>query len=429
MAKVQEKSLTVEFGECLWLPGENLARPSGSLGTEAEMKATQASLASKGWLQDTNGHIMVDVLTNTWEINGKEVPLKSFIDDAMAERAKLWDFYQINARSTLDKDKKALQAFEALFVRNGKLIVPKYTPVAGYRRSSVFLASCIDRLSLTDDDSGGMVDGKPRNPNFGKPLPLITTIPVLIQDYSDYETRFKAVVTDNSFKTLGFVQPSPIDQLMCAKDMVGRGASQARLRDTFSSPGIGVKYYYIVVLNAKYPDLRIYERCCMREGKVPEGLSLEQAIPLAGVKYDRLQQFAQRFPENIDEYNKSLRKKNKSEVKVVTPEEVEEYFKDVRKGGNPDASKKMKEKDEVKRIADFNDNILTKRIAKDIHDNTDGGLKLGAAIAEGVNSLVVLEEQKDYPSAEAILKALVKLGKGDARNKAEKQIFKILGIE
>lgn len=400
-------SIIVPFAKVMWNKAFNRARPTGNYGDANQRKALVGQLAREAWWKGPNGLVEADTLSSTWKVDGNPLPLSTLVEQEMERRNEQWKFLKMQAENDTSKAND-LKIFEEIYVHNGKLIRPEYLGVTGNRRGSAFLEAMIVRSTLKADDGN-------------TPLPRDYDIPLRIDDFSDQERRLDEQVKENVGKTQANLATSSLDMLLIAREMLSLGSTQGKLRTRFGDSQ-GVKMYYMCIMDRKYPDLKIINRCQLPADD-------PTWIPLQSVKYPVLQDMAQRFDAaSTDEHNKKLAKKNEGPKPVLTREEVADYFADVRK--NPDGgSIKMLDKNAVLSISQVHANPFVQLAAKRVYTNAEDDankLKKAEVFGPACENLIILEGQGDLPFAEKILDGLVKLGKGKVRDNAEAAILEIL---
>ena len=418
----QFHAILVRFAQLFSVPILNAARPTGDYGTDGQKKALRGDLARDCWLKDNVGVVNVDKVSNTWDIDAETVSmfaaqgikvdsklkLSQMADLEMERREAAWASLKSEAQTGGTKEKLRLTVWEKLYVEAGKIIKPLYIFLTGNRRASEFFNAMVERVDLTNEETG-------------KPFGLASiddTVPVIYEDYSGKEYRLKIQVRENAFKKRDFLPESAIDQLIITSRKMNYGASQSAIRDTFTSPTLGVKYYYLILLDRKFPEVGIYERCQLK----PDN---DRCIPLAAVRHDVLQGMGQRFTaESTKEYN--AKPSTKQEMPVLTQKEVEEYFSTGIKKGAGGGGVKIMDKTNIQNLSLQNANPIVRAAAEAIHANETKGLEPMIAIAPACNYLLVLKRDDDYPNAERLLKALAETPKGKQRNDLEAKLLKVI---
>ncbi len=416
-------SILIHKARCMWLAFLNIARSTGNMGTESELKAVEKSLAEKGWVKDANGIVEIDECGKgrKWIIDGKEVLLSTLVEKEMADRKERHEALQKAAKFD-NKDLLKLAVWEEIYMKGGKLIPVDFIGVSGNRRDFVYLNAMVERSKLTEEVM--VKDEKTGKESLVKRKlpPADHMIPVIVDDYSDELNRLEKQAQENRLKTTGFLQGSPVDEFLAAGKMLQCGSSQSRLRDTYGATN-GVKYFWTHALATRYKGLRIRERIVLKSDE-------RGYIPIASIKHAKLQSMGQRYTEaDTAAYNASKTMKGKPPMAVLTEEEVGKYFDNPSADDEP-KDPKMLEKGGVTTLATQHANKIVQMTATRILKNTNGTeLKPAEHLANVCDDLLILEAQADHIGAEKIIAALVKLPKGKARDTAEKAIFKILGIE
>ncbi len=436
--KVQTHSIIARFAETMSSPLLNAARPTGNYGDEGQLKTLTETLAERAWLKDTNGAINADRVISSWDIDNetiaqfqaqgvtveKRLPLKQLADLEMIRRQGVWDTYKVAKNSdpgTPDKPSHAaivLQVWEKMYLEKGKIIAPKYLVVTGNRRSSVFFDAMVKRFSLIvpvgeDCPDGSKGDGKKTYGIAG----IDDTLPVVIDDYSGNKFRLEAQLRENEMKKKGFLPGSPIDQYRSAIKMMEYGASQSRLRETFGSPTIGVKLYYMRVLDMRYKNLHITERVQLK----PEN---PDSIPLNMVSHNILQGMGQRFDqESTNEYNGKKTTKG-GPFPVLTEREVDNYFRVEMKKGR--VVSKIMDKTAIETIKSTSSNPVIRTVAEAIYNNETKTFEPLLRMSEGFDALILLEAEGDYPNVEKVIKTLAVTPKGPQRTALENKLLAVI---
>ncbi len=420
MAKQEMHSIIVRFAQVTWFPDLNLARQTGNYGKDTELKRLREDMARDGWWKNVNGTCEADKINSDW--------CRGRLQQTMTDRQETWAAKKVAARTDPSKVGE-LEVFEQVFTENGKLIHPTYIGITGNRRASQFFDALVLRSRLADNDEFLDAEGKVKNPNFKMALPFDDTLPITVKDYSNPLFRLEEQTRENLGKNQNFYAGGPVDHLLIAKSMLSLGANQNKLRTAFGASN-GVRYYYLCLFNSKYPSLQIINRMKMNEKSAASfGLDFKSDfINITQVKYPKMQEFGQRLdPRTLEKYNDDNVGKKGFPMPLLTEKEVDAYLR------NPsvveDKGPKALDKNGIEEIAKIHDNKVVKMVAERIATNNANAMTGLDIIAPGCNILVSLQEQGDYVGAEKILLALLGLAKGKARDKAEKAIFEILGIE
>lgn len=290
-----------------------------------DTKALQESLAQRGWV-DLNTILVCPIQTDKdLSENDKAAGVKSEQAIALEERETLWT----TLKSSSSPDKLVERAvFERLFVKDGKLIVPQYSGNAGFRRASVFFNAMVDRFKDTDvEDSEKIKDA----------------IPVLVRDYRDANgrpdegMRIVDQQIENEMQGIGTKSLSDKEKLRITKKLYDMGKRQVYIRQLYKST-TGQKLWNLVLADAYWPNLSIYERC-QRDDKDAD------QIPLSKVRQDQLAKFNNRF--EADEKRKAKKELSERELSMepVKEQEVADYLNSLRAGGPPTPRPLMKRPD------------------------------------------------------------------------------------
>lgn len=416
--KHETHSINVRFARIAWFRDLNKARPSGYYGSDKELESLRRGLAEEGWWPDVNGVIEAEA------ISPERVKI------ALEERQRQWDNLKIESQSNADR-LIDLKVYEELFVENGKLVKPEYIGITGNRRASQFyLAMVLRRRMIMERGKMAPEEKAQAEKELSLEPVLPDTIGVIVGDYSDPQVRLEAQVRENEGKRKYFLGSSPLDQLLFARELLSMGSNQSRLRRVFTSATLGVKYYFICLLDARFPNVKIIDRCKLppvdSEGKPTPGY-----IHIPSVRQEDLQSMGQRLSaEETDAYNRKLLAKGLPARPPVTEQEVMDYFADPKTAQtNGTQQAKVMDRNAIKGIGDVHPNPLVAETAKAVYSNNGDPLKKFIAIADACKALLTLEEQGDYPFAEKLLIALAKAAKGKERNELEAKLMKAAGIK
>lgn len=230
--------------------GENYSRQEGNAFKDVNERIALAKLMCGHYDYTRDGAILsleelkpddvtlaVKERTETWEI------LK-----AEKEELKVsFDVGTENPRELTITPSDRLVEFESLYVKNGKIIPPKYRAVYAFRRFSVLIIA------------NAMAKKLERN--------VITEVPANIVTFKDKLERMQACILENTKKNEGVHRLDWNDLLSAAQNIVMQGGTQNDLRTLFKA-GTGQKLWWIVQCNARTLDNALINRIKSGELKV-----------------------------------------------------------------------------------------------------------------------------------------------------------------
>lgn len=393
---------TALFGEIIWRPEANYVRQSLDYGDKKATDNLISAMAKVGWLQTPNGMVKVQA--------GAKVPnweqlIEAELKARQEELSKL--------ASDALRGQEYLVKKEAWLTEKGKLIVPRWDGVTGNRRSKIYIISQIQRLSLLDEETKQNMGLKP-----------IWTVPIMVGDYSDVLTRIRAQNEEND-KDLGRLKTNPIDKLLTARRMMQCGLNQTKIRSELGATD-GVKAFWWITLSNMFPDLRLIDRCLLKDTNDPS------YIPYTSIRHDRLQSMGQRLTEaDTQAYNADRVKKQQDTLPMFCKEELEQYIRYVRgeTGEKPSDELRMMDKNAVVALKNGHDNELLREVCDAIRFNRGEQLNKMPALAPACNAINHFFNVGDLPLVEKIILRLRELEHGEMRNAAIKACYIALGLE
>ncbi len=246
--------------------------------------------------------------------------------------------------------KMELEAFERLYVKSGKVIVPEFSLIWGFRRTGVLpLVNAVRRDQLQEE---------------------ITKMSFVIMTFDSIDQRHMLCIQENTNKATGLKTLSAVDCLAAAKTLFNEGATQATLRKTFSH-GTGQKLHAFLALNAQHLDLDLYNRC-MLPAKDSDDVATPNYIKFSALNKEKLRTLG-----GID--------KGKNQCEPATKEEVNEYM------ANPNDDKPEKvstmSKGDIAIIAKQHPSKIVQMIAGAIGSNDKETIKSFNLHADRLNEL------------------------------------------
>lgn len=341
-------SVLVLFGQIIWFKERNAARPSGDYGKTDDLKV---SFVERGWLLNGDGTI---------DVENAEQRLQEL---GMKRRTEEWE--ALKAASKTDSSRVIeLDVFETLYCEESKggkktLMPVKYVGVSGNRRSSVFFSSMVER----------------RRQN----LEIQTQVPVTVKAYEDDAARLADQIMENSQKDTGFLPPSAVDNLLAARSLIELGKNQNELRRVFKD-GVGQKLYGILVLDKRFPGIKIVERMCRK----PEE---DGFIRIQSVKFSDLPDLVLRSdPKALADKNAKRVTQGEEPIKPAAESDIAEYFNKVGKAPATNDPKVMK-KETIKGLSDNFPANPVRAAFKAVMDNNVDGLKIYQSSAVLLNAV------------------------------------------
>lgn len=311
MAKDKQLSQLVFFGDILWNPARNYRKemrgdPNTAVLTESMVL---------GWRSNVDPVIGMD--KGCLDFDDAEIAC------AMEKRQKDWDSLKT---STDQMAKWMLAAFELLYCKNHKLVIPKYAASSCFGRAGVYPAALAKFLHLKEtqmrmnESELKNLEWNPKTPNV-RDRDSVVAVPVVIHDFATEDDRLEEQIKENTLKNVGNLPTSDIDNLRAAYKLFtsDKIRPESYFRATFNA-SLGVKYYALCYLNNRFPTLRLMERL-LSEPTAPGYISLS-SVDFREVQKFKVASIAQ------DGYGR----KTKNPLPPVSIVELETYF------NNPDAA-------------------------------------------------------------------------------------------
>lgn len=370
----------VKLHRVVWFKDWNAARPSGDYGKLDDLRK---SFEIHGWMQTGDGTVDVEKLPEHLK------------ERAVKERQEWWDTLKGEAKTGGQDATTALATFEEIYVEKGKLLPIDLIGDTGNRRSQAFFAAMVERKK--------------------NKLPVSTEIPVVIKVFEDDLARLEAQILENEGKNIGFMEMSPSDKLRAAKKAVEFGASQSRLRQTFKD-GTGQKLWATLLLDKRFPELRLFERMC----KHPDD---EEYIKFGGQSTGDLNALVLRTdPKELAEKNAKLQTQGRGTLAPADQAEIERFFGTAKSTRN---EKKIMVRDTIKGLSENFPNLPLRAAFLGVYEDNKDRFARYHAVAPGFNALDDLVTDGDYPPVELILGRLVTT-KGEQRAALYKRLLAAL---
>lgn len=299
--------------------GKNYAR-NGPLFAEGDKEENSLSVnLHRGWWK-------------TQPISSVEMT-KEEIAAALIVRQAQWDKLQTSEieREFDLGDKKVtvvpaemLQAFESVYVdKNNKLIAPKYSAVFGFRRGSALLGAVALRRKLKmgdfneiplDTDSNGRVTEK--------------GLPINVEHFASEYDRVETCLLENFGKTQGLSDVSSdwptiikgsLELQEFHRTAKGSPIKEADLVRVIGTKGSGEKAFSILLLNTKYPTLKIAEN--IMNNKTP-GSGLDR------MELSKLRRNDKTTQDDVAVYLADPKKAKKLAIKAIPAAKLEAFEKE-----------------------------------------------------------------------------------------------------
>ena len=238
---------------------ENFSRSLTCYADSYENKSDKQKLAGliaeSGWSPtETLGATLMtpdEITVAVAQREGTWSTLRELVSLATSESDTVYKVKTTNAVGLDDDDqddnyttqvsaKMELSAFERLYTKGGKVIVPEYSLVWGFRRTGVLPLVNAVRADQHEEE--------------------ITKMSYVIMTFDNITQRHEINILENTNKSTGLKALSAVDCLSAAKIRFDEGATQATLRKTFSH-GTGQKLHAFLTLNAMHLGLDLYNRC------------------------------------------------------------------------------------------------------------------------------------------------------------------------
>jgi hypothetical protein len=347
MAKnVVDQALVLAFGLVCWL------KPKNKRTVYGDTTAIRDSLAERGWFE--NNVVPVTPIQHDSDLTAseREVGKKSEFALCMEERKVRWDAYKKAASEGDDKEKKAqLAVFEALYVKGGKLVEPKYCGNAGFRRASVFEEAMLIRYK---DETIAELDK------------ILDQVPVRVKHYASEAERIIDQQLENELQGVGQVKIPDLDKLRIAQELFSLGVREVHLRKLYTDT-TGQKLFGICQANHNWPGLTVYGRMLLPEND-------SNYIPYGPVRHNVLIKFNNRYEADEKRRQGKPLKPSERSLAPITQEDVASYFNEC-KTGNPAANaQKIMAKKDIEGIAKQNSIGFVRLVMQSVLDDTNRGI-------------------------------------------------------
>jgi hypothetical protein len=224
----------VSLAELHAFSGDNISRVGALFKDDADQKTLVAAMFP-GWNEELG-------------IIGAYKLSKEQAEEGVKERSKLHALLQaetedveikVEGKTFVASANDRLAAWEAAYMKNGKVIAPTYGQVFGFRRNSILpTVNAIRRKAQ---------------------LQPIESIPVSIKSYENDLERFEDTISENTLKNFGTRTLSDVDRISAAQRLFHEGATQTHLRRVFKD-GMGQKLHALCTLDHAHKDLNIVKR-------------------------------------------------------------------------------------------------------------------------------------------------------------------------
>lgn len=328
MAKIKTAPLSIStlFATVFWFKPNNWRSDYGSADNLAKL---QTSLADRGWVE--NNAVSVCPIQKDEDLpeSERKAGKKSEYAICMEERFTRWEALR---NATNPDAAKELTVFEKLYVRDGKLIEPRYSGNAGFRRASVYEKAMLQRFN---------------NPDVPDADKIRTNVPVVVKDYDgDEAARIIDQQLENELQGVGTEKIADKDKLRVAMKLFRMGKREIYLRQLYTAT-TGQKLFNICLLDFYWPSLKVYDRI-----NLPA--TADEYIPYAPLKHSDLIKLNNR--KEADDKRREGRKLNDKErgMEPLTEEEVAKYLNDAKEGLTKGNDPKIMPKKEIESIAQRN---------------------------------------------------------------------------
>lgn len=367
------------FGEIVrihrlhWFKELNAARQSLNYGDDKQVSELKTSLAVHGWKCDDNGMIKVERMD----------PPK--LERALKERELFWEDLKGTAKQNSDKVID-LNVFEEIYTDGkGKLRQDiDFCPITANRRGTLYFAAMVQR----------------RVSNLGD---ITVDVPIIIEEHANALDRLISQVDENEFKTQGFLEMSMVDKLLAAKEILSLGGTQTHLRRAFKD-GTGMKLHGVLVLNRRFPNLGIVERC-----KLPQ--DDPRWINLAALPQNLSPLVLRTDAEELEKENARIRKSGKGDpIRPAEEKDVEEQLGKKQGTNLP----KILPRKEIESLMQNSELLIVRAVARSVMENNTDPITLYNKASVEFNALDGLLKENDAPPFGLILSKALAL-KGEAR--------------
>lgn len=306
MSKVsQALAVLVHFASVAWREVNNYRKDYGDLN------AIRNSLAQRQWNADNPVPVV--------EITDEE------LEAELKDRQTRWDSLK---EATTAEAAVERQVFEMLYTEGGKLIRPKYSGNAGFRRHRAFFPAMVQRFK---DSDKATKQGEPA-------LDISGMIPVRVTKYASKIDRIIDQQTENELQGVGTKKMDDLEKLRVTYDLFQDGCRESDIRRLYSS-STGQKTFGLCMVNANWPDLKIIDRMLNLPTEHPD------YVKWGPVRHNEISKFNQRYDAQRKRKEGLPLKNDERGLEPITAEEVDNYFRDRSKGEGANAPKIMTKSD------------------------------------------------------------------------------------
>lgn len=326
-----------------------------------------------------------------WKITEGAIPVVAIPDSereaCLSERGQRWEELKSPGHEV------ELAVFEQLFTRGGKLVEPCYSGRACFQRGSVYFQAMVLRRK------GAHVRNEKSDPEE-----VIHDVPVALREYANESEMLFEQVFENVGKERSTSKISDRDKLRTAYIFFGLGKNQTFLRQLYTDT-MGQKLYHFLLLNVRYPDLKLYERALLTPD-APEAINLKK------LRHNELGSLNGRYVES-----KNGHRKLKPGQTPLTRQEVEQHINDRLSGGS-NAPKSMTRAN-MEALAEQNEvKVIQRALSVVLDDDTDVIAKDSLHVA-AYNTVTDAIDNGVGPEMERILVALLPEVMRDAKRTIE----------
>lgn len=359
-------------------------------GDEKDTNGTRNSLATYQWMPDNS--IPVTAIT------------ESEMVACMAQREATWDTLK---KATTPEAAVRKIVWEAMYVKDGKLIKPEYSANAGFRRGRLFVDAMVQRFSQSDQN---VKDGKEK-------LEISGLIPVRPVVYANEIERIIDQQLENELQNIGVKQITDIEKLRTTKKLFDLGCREVEIRRLYSS-STGQKAFALCLANQNWPALDIYNRFFL-EPTHPD------RIPWKPIRAPEVSKLNQRFEAQRKAKENLPLSKDERGLPEITEKEVDDFFRDKAKGVGTGNASKIMPKTDIENLSKRNKLALVRKAADSVLHDVDHNLAKYMDHADGLNAAVdlidadkgavldsVMVAVKTDPELFKLIADLVKDGKG-----------------
>lgn len=406
------KQIVITLAACIWVPALNVRRAFDTVNKvftkepavfnpeDPDTRALIESFRDRGY--DPQYPCVVGPIT------------AEQVKDAVTERTNQWLALQNALKLSGSPENAArLAAFEFFYteeVKGGKrtIVKPENLGCTGNRRSACIFEAAVQRLLLTLKGGNELF---PKDVEINKhPEKVLKGLDIyaLFEQFKDDDARHIRQIAENTAKTEGFKELSPIEVLLQLRDGVETGRiNQNAIRNMYKA-GTGQKMYGILMLNGRFPKLRILERLMLPAAnadhipwvKLPQGGGedgLKMGFPTVLRRTNRI---------DLDAWNDKMRKEDPNKVKTLMTEADVETQLQVWKKGEAGNEQKMMEKSMIKTIQSASAVKIVRDLFEDVLLNEKKTLDRLTAVAPTFNALDSLIGTECFNGVNGLLLAI-----------------------